>query len=136
MNTTVVAWDDFHDGTVDGILVDQKTVYVLISTAAKKSYVALARDVVRARVTEFRQGNIILSAQNYRAVDVTLRHVSFVCDLGDSVDDTAKARNMLEKVRREHLTILEIQPSYGATCMVMARSIDLILRRQMPWGEL
>jgi hypothetical protein len=35
-------YDQFHDGTFDGLLVDQKSAWVFLSTEQKQPYVAVA----------------------------------------------------------------------------------------------
>lgn len=37
---------------------------------------------------------------------------------------------LLAKAQQEGLTLLQINPSYGGTCLVLARSVDLLERNE------
>ena len=69
----------------------------------------------------FRQGNIIFDVLVRYGKEVTLHDIVTIYEFKDE----DKARVKLEETVQKNLVLLEINPSYGVTCTVLAESIDL-----------
>jgi hypothetical protein len=116
------SFDEFHDGQLDGILIQGSILSLFVSTHNKQEFVLRAKGVQSLKVDGFRQGNIIFDVLLRSAEDVTvddiMSHYQF--------NDEAKAKIKFEEMSRRNLCVLEINPSYGATCTVLAESIELL----------
>jgi hypothetical protein len=125
-------FDQFHDGSLDGLLIDQTSVWVFISTAEKQPFVVTAFDVVALAADGFRAGNIIFDVLTRQNGELTLGDIIEVYGLsGVNRDD--QAQTLLMKAQEQNLMILEINPSYGASILVMSKSVELLSRHE--WAE-
>ena len=119
-------FDQFHDGSLDGFLVQGSTLSVFLSTANKQEFILKASGVLSLKVDGFRQGNIIYDVIVRSSNEVTFDDIISFYDFKDE----AKALLKLEDTRHKNLAVLEINPSYGATCIILAASIDLLSRHE------
>ncbi|MGA2601169.1 MAG: hypothetical protein ABSH09_29735 [Bryobacteraceae bacterium] len=116
----------------DGLLIEDKTVYLFVSTYEKEQYV-LAVDGVRALAANCLQaGNIVLDVQIQNSSEITLQDVMDVYRY-QAVRDEQHAKNSLDKAQREELVLVSVNPSYGASCLVLAESVELLKRQK--WAE-
>jgi hypothetical protein len=120
--------EQFHDGFLNGLLIQNTTVYVFISTDKSKKFVLEGRDVLSLKADGFRQGNIIYDVLVRDGDEVTLEDIQNFYEFKDE----ANALKKLEDVRRKTV-VLEINPSYGASCLILAGSVDLITYQE--WSE-
>jgi hypothetical protein len=123
-------YDQFHDGSLDGLLIDQASVQVFLSTEEKQAFVVVADGVVALAADGFKAGNIIFEVLVRQDEELTLQDVTEVYGLPAGVSGEDQAQKLLEKARGQNLIILEINPSYGATCLVLAKSVDLLHRQE------
>ena len=79
----------------------------------------------------FNAGNIILDVLTRQDEELTLQDISEVYRMESSGE--SQSLRLLAKAREQRLVFLEISPSYGATCLVLAESIALIPREE--WIE-
>jgi len=117
----VKTFNQFHDGSFDGVLLNGMGAQFFFRTREKQSFVLRVSGLKSLRLNDFRQGNIIF--------DVLLREGTEV-NLSDIVElygftDEDKAALKLEEAHREALVVLEINPSYGASCQLLATSVVL-----------
>jgi hypothetical protein len=118
----------FHDGSFDGILIDGEQTYIFVSTYEKEHFVILASGVAALSLTGVLAGNIILDIHVYSSDEVSVESVIDVYCYGPGSVDSEHARRSLEKVRKERLVLLTIAPSYGATCLILCKSVELVSR--------
>jgi hypothetical protein len=121
--------EQFHDGFLNGLLIQNTTVYVFISTDKSKKFVLEGRDVLSLKADGFRQGNIIYDVLVRDSDEVTLEDIHNFYEFKDE----ANALKKLEDVRRKTVVVIEINPSYGASCLILAGSVDLITYQE--WSE-
>jgi len=117
-------FDQFHDGYLDGLLIQGATVRVFLSTEDRQEFVLEVSGVVSLKVDGFRQGNIIFDVLIRKGDDITIRDIVDVFEFKDE----EKALKKLEDARRMNLIVLEINPSYGASCIILAESVKLLPR--------
>ncbi|MGD0681515.1 MAG: hypothetical protein ABR990_05645 [Terracidiphilus sp.] len=119
-------FDQFHDGYLDGLLIQGVTVRVFLSTEDRQEFVLEVSGVVSLKVDGFRQGNMIFDVVIRKGDDITIRDIVDVFEFKDE----EKALKKLEDARRMNLIVLEINPSYGASCMILAEFAKLLPRYQ------
>jgi hypothetical protein len=124
--------EQFHDGSFDGLLIEDKTVYLFVSTYEKEQYVLTAAGVRALAANDLQTGNIVLDVQMQNSSEITLQDVMDVYRY-QAVGDEQHAKNSLEKAQREKLVLVSVNPSYGATCLVLAESVELLKRQK--WVE-
>ena len=120
-------FDQFHDGFIDGLLVQGTSVRVFLSTEDRQEFVLEVGGVLSLKVDGFRQGNIIFDVLIRKGDDITIHDI--VNLLG--FKDEAKALRELEETRRMNLIVLEINPSYGASCIILGESVELLSRLKL-----
>ncbi len=125
---------EFHDGSFEGLWIDGKTAHIFLATVERDRFVIVAEDVAELAVEGVRSGNIIFEVFTRDSEEVLPQDIRSLYALQeDSVGDTQCA-NLLEKVRFQGWRILEINPSYGASCLILASSICLFRRED--WTKL
>ena len=117
----------FHDGYLDGLWIENKTVHVLVRMLDKMSFTFVATDVVRLNAGPFREGNIILDAVTREQEEISLEDIMELYEITGDTRETQVGR-LLAEARREELKILDISSSYGASLLILARSIDMLAR--------
>jgi len=117
-------YHEFHDGFVDGLLLDGYGVRLYLSTDEKQSFVLAVDDVRSLRLNDFREGNIIFDVVVRDGDEVTLSDMVELYGFSDE----AKAVLKLGETHREGLIVVEVNPSYGASCLILAASVNLMSR--------
>lgn len=123
-------YGQFHDGWLDGLLIEQASVQVFISTEEKQPFVIVAGGVVALSANGFKAGNIIFEVLTKQQDELTLQDIRESYGLSAEASDQEQAQKLLEKTRERRLTVLQINPSYGASCILLAESIDLLPRHE------
>ena len=77
----------------------------------------------------FREGHIIFDVQSRTHEELNLEDMGLLYDLQLGDADTRQANQLLEQANRQNLIMLEIYPSYGATCLILARSFEPMNRK-------
>lgn len=118
------AFDQFHDGYFDGLTIEGTSVNVHLRTYQDERYLIEAKDVVALIASEFTFGNIIFDVLLHAGEEITLQNIIEV----HAINDQNQALKMLDKARRQNLVLLEINPTCGAYCRLLAHSINLVTR--------
>jgi hypothetical protein len=118
------SFDQFHDGFLDGLLIEGTTVSLFLSTHDKQEFVLSVRGVMSLKADGFRQGNVIYEVLVRDGDDLALEDVVNLFEFKDE----SNARRKLEEVRRKSSITLEVNPSYGASCIILADSLELLPR--------
>ena len=116
----------FHDGFFDGLWIDSTRVHIYLSTLQKERFTAVADGVVRLFATGIKEGNIIFDVVVRDHDELTPDDISAVYDLAGGTALEEKASRLLDKAREEKWVLLEISPSYGANCLILARRVDVV----------
>jgi hypothetical protein len=114
----------FHDGLFKGFLIDGTNVRVYQSNAEGVRFDAVATGVIALIAGGFRAGNIILDVLVLDSAEVTKQHIELY-DLRPDVEGERQKEQLIAQVRQENLSLLEINPSYGGQCVILARSIEI-----------
>ena len=72
---------NFHDGVLEGVWVDDSTVYVFLSTFSEERFTAVADGVVALTVTNFKKGNLIFEAVTRGHEELTADDIASLYDL-------------------------------------------------------
>ncbi len=123
-------YSQFHDGYLEGLWIDGTTVHVFLNTLEKERFTAVANGVVALGASGFRAGNIILRVATRDHEEIVFRDIAELYDLRPGPPGEGQGMRLLEKARQQGLTLLAIDPSYGATCLVLAHSVDLLDRNE------
>ena len=119
-------YGNFHDGVLEGVWVDDSTAYVFLSTLMKERFAVVAEGIVALTVTNFKKGNLIFEVVARGHEELTMDDIAALYDLREGKEGEEQSAKLLAKARQERLSILDISPSYGATCLLLARSIKII----------
>jgi hypothetical protein len=121
-------YSQFHDGVLEGLWSDGTTVHVYLSTLKKERFTAVAEEVVALAANGFKAKNLMFEVVTRNHEEITFRDVAELYDLKEGPAGEGQGMQLLGKAQQEGLTLLQINPSYGGTCLVLARSVDLLER--------
>lgn len=130
------SYNQFHDGWLGGLLIEQTSVQIFINTEEKQSFVVVAEGVVALSAGGFKSGNIIFEVFTKAGDELTLQDITESYGLSTGVEGQEQGQKLLGKARERGLTVLQINPSYGATCILLAESIDLLPRYEWAGRDL
>ena len=90
-------------------------------------------------VDGIRAGNIVLDALVRDASEITFSDIETLYQLQTNAAGKVQGANLLERARHEERKLLEINPSYGASCLVLASSMEVLpyqswIERYLPAG--
>jgi len=133
-------YGQFHDGSFDGLWINEKTAHIFLTADENQSFVAVLSGVVALNASEFRAGSIILSVDTRESEEIGRDDIAELYDLHEGAANEAHVFRQLAKARDEKLMLLVIAPSYDAYCLVLAGSMELLpradwIRRYCP-GEI
>ena len=120
----------FHDGFVDGFFIREPQVIIFIRTDDNEAFALIADGVTRMRVDSLLQGNIIFDIVIRRGEELTRRDVD-IYGFAAGSDGEERASEMLQQLRTENRVALEINPSYGCECFLIAHAVTLIPRSEL-----
>lgn len=116
---------EFHDGWFDGLRIDEPHVQVFLRTAAKVKFTAVAKNVSALSAGGLKHGNVVFEVVTRDHNEITLEDIIDLYDLKLS-NPLPQATRLLEKTRSERLMVVEITPSYGGSCLILASSVELV----------
>jgi hypothetical protein len=123
----------FHDGSFEGLWIDGKTAHVFLATEGRERFVVVVEGVVALAVDGVKAGNILFDVLERGPDEVLYQDIETLYALQKGPVGETQGLNLLEKARLQGWIILEVNPSYGASCLVLASSFD-VLRRE-DWLE-
>ena len=121
-------YSQFHDGVLEGLWVDGTTVHVYLTTLKKERFTAVAQGVVALTANGFKAGNLIFEVITRDQDEIVFGDIADLYDLQDGPAGETQGMLLLERAKHEGLILLEVLPSYGATCLALAHSVDLLER--------
>lgn len=124
------SYSEFHDGFFDGLLLEEKSAYIFVSTENRELFVIEVLDVVALSASDIKAGNIVYEVLTRSGVELTLEDIIAVKGPFPETSEQSFSQKGLAQALEENLTLLEINPSYGATCIVLARSVRLCKRQE------
>jgi hypothetical protein len=124
-------YHEFHDGWFEGLWIDGPRTHVYLSTIAKERFTIVAEDVVALSADDIKTGNIIFEVLTRTHEELNEDDIAILPEL--QMIDASQKNIPLERAHQQKLMILEINPSYGGSCLILARSFDLMDRSE--WLE-
>ena len=122
--------DQFHDGSFQGFWIDGGTAHLQLVTDGKEPFTAVARGVVALSAGGFRAGSIVFEVTIREGEEISLDDIKQMHDLMEGPGGEAQGIAHLDKARRQALVLFEVSSSYGATCMLLAQSVELLPRHE------
>ena len=120
---------DMHDGFFDGLWTSEnKSVHLFLRTETGERSTIVLKDVERMNVSNFKAGNIILDVVLVDSDVLTVEHIEQVYELSEP----EKVQQLLKKARERGLSSLEVNPSYGADCIVLFRTAQILSGHVLP----
>jgi hypothetical protein len=123
-------YSEFHDEFLDGLLLDDSSAHIFLRTYQQERFVIEASNVAALNAGDFKLGNIIFEVLTRSANELTLEDIEAVHGPFPEVYRSHYAKRDLELALEKNLILLEINPSYGATCLVLAATMDLCSRQK------
>ncbi|MFZ0295052.1 MAG: hypothetical protein WAL52_15695 [Candidatus Sulfotelmatobacter sp.] len=124
-------YGEFHDGFFEGLWIDGKRVHVFLATTEMKRLTIVAEGVAGPNVEGFQKGNIILDVVAKTHEEWREQDLAALPEL--RTIDSSKPNVPLARARQQELMVLEINPSYGGSCLILAKSFNLLSRQE--WLE-
>jgi hypothetical protein len=125
----VINYSEFHDGFFDGFLIEEKSVSIFLSTYKREQFVIELSEVSVFTASDIKAGNIIFEVLTRSGAQLTLEDmVALDGPFQTTSQDHAERR--LAQASKDESTLLEINPSYGATCLALAHSVKLYPRSE------
>jgi hypothetical protein len=122
---------EFHDGLFEGLWIDDKRVHVFLTTPEKERFTMVAGGLVGLNVDGLKKGNIIFDVITKTHEEWNDHDVAALPEL--QIIDSGRPNVPLARAREQKLKVLEINPSYGGSCLILAQSFDLFSRKE--WLE-
>lgn len=97
-------YEQFHDGTLDGLLIDPAVTQIFLSTCERESFVIAASGVVRLAAGKFKEGNIILDVSVRQHEEITLQDITGVYELNTGAIGEDVAEKLLERDGNKNLS--------------------------------
>ena len=112
---------NFHDGFFDGLWTSEnKSVHLFLRTSNGERTTIVLNEVERLNTSNFMAGNIILDVLLVEPEKLTIAHIEQLYQLQPIQAELAQ--QLLGKAQQRGLLALEINPSYGAECVVLFRA--------------
>jgi hypothetical protein len=118
-------YPQFHDGFFDGFwLPAEDTINVYLRTEAGSRFVLRGQGLVALTAGAFRKGNIILDVLVRERDEISLDDITELYNV--QPDSKTEGQIQLLTRAREKLQVLEVNPSYGGQCLIMASKFDCL----------
>jgi len=115
----------FHDGSVVSLdTSDDKCAIIGLQTVDGTPHTLTLPGLLGILCTDFRAGNIILSAQIFTKTSPPERFVRIAYGIDDGGHD-AHVRSIFERIEHGDLTLFSILPSYGCELHAVCGSVAL-----------
>ncbi len=118
----------FHDANLSGINISEKDGILHFVTTENAKYELCLMGLVQIKANNFSKGNIVL--------DVILSNggngeVDLLVELYGVDSETEKTKpyfqDLIKQVREKHLTIVQVNPSYGCELLALCKEIKIYL---------
>lgn len=119
----------FHDGSFEGLWIDAKFAHIFLATGTRERYVLVAHDVEVLKADDVRQGNIIFDVVEHTVAEIDASDLGEFC-YGDDVQVSSESNALFKRAGANGLVLLQISSSYGATCVVLAKTFELLGREE------
>lgn len=115
----------FHDGFFEGFWIPGKeVVHVYLSTPSGQRSAAVLTGVVMLKAGGFREGNVILDVLSRD--EIALSDIEELYDLQPGHEPQPWEGDLLKRAQGEALLLFEVNASYGGTCLVLAKTVEIL----------
>jgi len=109
---------EFHDGNLTGIRITKKSLQLYLTTIDSKNFIITISDIVRIRVNNFLEGNIIFDITVYK--NTLCQEEKLKILYGYNEEQAAKHLPAnLRDIANKKLSLLELGSSYGCELLVL-----------------
>jgi hypothetical protein len=116
----------FHDGFLDGLwMAPEKKAHLFLRTASGERHTVILSGVEALVICNFKQGNIILDMVLVKSDEITTAHVQRLYEFATGDRAAPKLQSLLDSIRERGLIVVEINPSYGADCLILCQTAEL-----------
>ncbi len=130
-NVVMSTFPNFHDGFFDGLWASEnKSVHLFLRTSNGERSTIVLNEVERLNTSNFMAGNIILDVLLVEPEKLTIAHIEQLYQLQPIQAELAQ--QLLGKAQQRGLLALEINPSYGAECVVLFRAAEVLPNHVLP----
>lgn len=119
-------FNEFHDGWFQGLWIDEERSHMFLATVGKERFVIVAEGTEALAVNGVKAGNIILEALTRDQEEILPKDIEMLYEFPPTSAGKKDAEDVLSKAHQRKWSLLEINPSYGATCLVLASSVRLV----------
>ena len=119
---------DFHDGTVQGFWLRDDTFHLLLATQEGAKYALLVHEVIAVFSTGFSTQNIIFDVQVKASDELTEQDIREVYAISATPAGESRLAGLLEKAEARRSVLVVVDPSCGANCLALGRSVELLPR--------
>jgi len=126
---------DFHDGCLEGFWIDDPVVHIFLKidiyekTDGTERFAIVANGVAALGASEFRKDHIIFDVETKTHEELTAEDVRLLYDVHSGEAGQEQCNKLLQDALEQQLAALEITPSYGASFIILARSFELLDRK-------
>jgi hypothetical protein len=119
---------DFHDGTVQGFWLAGPTFHLLLATKEGAEYALLVHEVIAVSSTGFSTQNILFDVQVKQSHELTEEDIREVYAISATPGGESRLPGLLEKAQARRSVLVVVDPSCGANCLALGRSVELLPR--------
>jgi hypothetical protein len=123
-------YSEFHDGSLDGLLIEDSTAHIFVSTLKKEHFVFECSGVSSINAGPFKAGNIIFDVLIRSGDELDVEAMVDVHGAMSEFDRSDRAELWLLEAHENNLILVSIGTSYGAECFVLASTIELRTRQE------
>ena len=124
------ALPDIHDGFFDGLWrSDDKQVHLFMRTDAGLRSTIVLKEVERLNVSNFREGNIVFDVSLVEPCMLTAGHIERLYQCQNNAE---LVQQLLASAQQKGLSALEVNPSYGAECVALFKTLEILPSHLLP----
>jgi hypothetical protein len=118
-------YGQFHDGFFEGLWIpDKGIVHVFLSTSKRERATVVLTGVVMLKASGLKEGNIIFDVLTRDHDEITLEDIAELYELKPGHEPAVWEHQLLEKAQQQGFQMLQINPSYGGSCLILAQAIE------------
>jgi hypothetical protein len=118
-------FSEFHDGSLDGVLLDGTSAFLFLRTLSKDRFVVRLDGLLSLKMDDFRQGSSVFDVIARKGNEITHDDIEQLFGFVD----VAKTAKKLAEAHEEQLVVVEVNPSYGASFLAIAKSFRTMSRK-------
>jgi hypothetical protein len=106
---------------------------VFLSTSKKDRVTVVLTGVIMLKASGLKEGNIIFDVLTRDHDEITLQDIAELYELKPGHEPAVWEHQLLEKASAQSFQMFELNPSYGGSCRILARTTEFMNREE--WAE-